>query len=409
MKKIDFKWKTIKDVDVAGKRILLRADYNVPLKDGEILDDFRVEASLPTLKYLIERGAKIVIISHLGRPKSPADIQFSLAPIAENLSEKLGKKVKFAKDCIGEDVANLTAKMGSGDVVMLENLRFHPEEKADDREFAKNLAKDTHANLFVQEGFGVVHRAHASTHAITEFLPSVAGFLLKKEYVEIKSATDDPNRPLTALMGGAKISDKIPLVRKFVEIADNVVIGGAMANNFLKFNGKNVAKSLVENDVDEIIKEIMVAVREKWGENYNDHFILPTDVAIATDGDFHSQRVEVDLAGNPLYGEAAIFDLGAKTIAKINDKIRESGTVIWNGDLGIDNVPQFSVASIAAAESMTKTRIISVVGGGDTADFARHWDKLRGGSFTHVSTGGGASLELMAGEKLPGIYALMRK
>ena len=409
MKKIDFKWKTIKDVDVAGKRILLRADYNVPLKDGEILDDFRVEASLPTLKYLIERGAKIVIISHLGRPKSPADIQFSLAPIAENLSEKLGKKVKFAKDCIGEDVANLTAKMGSGDVVMLENLRFHPEEKADDREFAKNLAKDTHANLFVQEGFGVVHRAHASTHAITEFLPSVAGFLLKKEYVEIKSATDDPNRPLTALMGGAKISDKIPLVRKFVEIADNVVIGGAMANNFLKFNGKNVAKSLVENDVDAIIKEIMVAVREKWGENYNDHFILPTDVAIATDGDFHSQRVEVDLAGNPLYGEAAIFDLGAKTIAKINDKIRESGTVIWNGDLGIDNAPQFSMASIAAAENMTKTRIISVVGGGDTADFARHWDKLRGGSFTHVSTGGGASLELMAGEKLPGIYALMRK
>ena len=409
MKKIDFKWKTIKDVDVAGKRILLRADYNVPLKDGEILDDFRVEASLPTLKYLIERGAKIVIISHLGRPKSPADIQFSLAPIAENLSEKLGKKVKFAKDCIGEDVANLTAKMGSGDVVMLENLRFHPEEKADDREFAKNLAKDTHANLFVQEGFGVVHRAHASTHAITEFLPSVAGFLLKKEYVEIKSATDDPNRPLTALMGGAKISDKIPLVRKFVEIADNVVIGGAMANNFLKFNGKNVAKSLVENDVDEIIKEIMVAVREKWGENYNDHFILPTDVAIATDGDFHSPRVEVDLAENPLYGEAAIFDLGEKTIAKIDDKIRESGTVIWNGDLGIDNVPQFSVASIATAESMTKTRIISVVGGGDTADFARHWDKLRGGSFTHVSTGGGASLELMAGEKLPGIYALMRK
>ena len=409
MKKIDFKWKTIKDVDVAGKRILLRADYNVPLKDGEILDDFRVEASLPTLKYLIERGAKIVIISHLGRPKSPADIQFSLAPIAENLSEKLGKKVKFAKDCIGEDVANLTAKMGSGDVVMLENLRFHPEEKADDREFAKNLAKDTHANLFVQEGFGVVHRAHASTHAITEFLPSVAGFLLKKEYVEIKSATDDPNRPLTALMGGAKISDKIPLVRKFVEIADNVVIGGAMANNFLKFNGKNVAKSLVENDVDEIIKEIMVAVREKWGENYNDHFILPTDVAIATDGDFHSPRVEVDLAENPLYGEAAIFDLGEKTIAKIDDKIRESGTVIWNGDLGIDNVPQFSVASIATAENMTKTRIISVVGGGDTADFARHWDKLRGGSFTHVSTGGGASLELMAGEKLPGIYALMRK
>lgn len=389
----------------------MRADYNVPLKNGEIADDFRVEASIPTLKYLIEHKAKIVLISHLGRPKSAADTEFSLKPVAEELSRKLGQKVELLTDCVGEEVSRKTEKMTKGEVILLENLRFHSEEKANDREFAKKLAQDSHAELFVQDGFGVVHRAHASTSAVTEFLPSVAGLLLEKEYVEIKSATDDPNRPLTALMGGAKISDKIPLVKKFVEIADNVVIGGAMANNFLKFGGKNVANSLVEQNVDGIIREILASAKEKWGENFAEHFILPTDVAIASDGDFREERVEISLDGekNPLYGEAAIFDLGDETIEKIREKIEKSGTVIWNGDLGIDSVPQFSEASIAAAEEMTNPRIISVVGGGDTADFARHWDKLKGGSFTHVSTGGGASLELMAGDKLPGIWALIKK
>ena len=410
MVKVKFLWKTVRDIDVNGKQILMRADYNVPLNaDGTIADDFRVEASVPTVKYLTERGAKVVLISHLGRPKSKADTQFSLRPVAEDLSRKLGQKVEFVDDCIGEEVSRKTAKMTKGEVVLLENLRFYPEEKADDRGFAKKLAKDSHAEIFVQDGFGVVHRAHASTSAITEFLPSVAGLLLEKEYVEIKSATDDPNRPMTAIMGGAKISDKIPLVEKFVEIADNVVIGGAMANNFLKHEGKNVAHSLVENDVDGIIDGIMAKVREKWGADFSRNFILPTDVAIASDGDFHSERVEVSLADNPLYGDAAIFDLGSETIKKIRETIANSGTVIWNGDLGIDNVPQFSRASIGAAEAMTRTHIISVVGGGDTADFARHWDKLKGGSFTHVSTGGGASLELMAGDKLPGIEALLRK
>jgi phosphoglycerate kinase len=410
MTKVKFLWKTIRDVEVRGKQILVRADYNVPLtENGEIADDFRVEASLATLKYLIERGAKIVIMSHMGRPKSPADKRFSLKIVAEDLAKKLGQKVEFIEDSIGEDVAIRTAKMSAGEVILLENLRFYPEEEKNSRNFAKKLAEDTHAELFVQDGFGVVHRAHASTSAITEFLPSVAGLLLEQEYVEIKSATDDPNRPLTAIMGGAKISDKIPLVKKFVEIADTVIIGGAMANNFLKYSGKNIANSLVETDVDDTIREILDAAKEKWGDYFAENFVLPTDVAIASDGDFHSERTEVSLENNPLYGDARIFDLGAETIARIREKISNSGTVIWNGDLGIDNVPQFSRASIAAAETMTKTHIISVVGGGDTADFARHWDKLRGGSFTHVSTGGGASLELMAGDELPGIVALMRK
>ena len=414
MTKVKFLWKTIRDVDVNNKQILMRADYNVPLskKTGEIMDDFRVEASLPTIKYLTERGAKVVLISHLGRPQSREDKQFSLKPVADDLSRKLGQSVKFVDDCIGDEVKNATSKMSKGEVVLLENLRFYKEEKANDRDFAKQLAQDSRAELFVQDGFGVVHRAHASTAAITEFLPSVAGLLLEREYVEIKSATDDPNRPLVAIMGGAKISDKIPLVKKFVEIADQVVIGGAMANNFLKYQGKNVANSLIEQDVDDTIREIMDAVSRKWGGDYSKNFVLPSDVAIASDGDYHEDRVEVSFEGNqnPLYGEAAIFDLGSESIANVTEIIAKAGTVIWNGDLGIDNVPQFSKASIATAETLAKnSQIISVVGGGDTADFVRHWDKLHGGSFTHVSTGGGASLELMAGDELPGIWDLMRK
>lgn len=411
MNKEKFLWKTVRDVDVNGKQILMRVDYNVPLSaDGQIADDFRVVASLPTIKYLTERGAKVVLISHLGRPKSAADQQFSLRPVAANLAEKLGKRVVFADDCIGDEVAQITAKLSRGEVALLENLRFHPEEKANDQAFAKQLVTDSHAQLFVQDGFGVVHRAHASTSAVTDFLPSVAGLLLEKEYVEIKSATDDPNRPLTAILGGAKISDKIPLVKRFVEIADYVVVGGAMANNFLKFQGENVAQSLVESDVDDTIREILDAAHAKFGDRFNDCFILPTDVAIASNGDHNAERVEVSLANNPLYGEASILDLGDGTIAKLRATIEKSGTVIWNGDLGIDSTPQFSVASTTTAETLAKNRqIVSVIGGGDTADFVRHWDKLRGGSFTHVSTGGGASLELMAGDKLPGIYALMRK
>lgn len=410
MNKIEFPYQTIRDARVDKKQILLRADYNVPQNpDGSIADDFRIAASVPTLKFLLARGAKIVIISHMGRPKSAADQQFSLKIVAENLAEKLGIPVKFVADSVGEKVRAATENLAPGSVVLLENLRFYPEETANDRDFARALAADSHAELFVQDGFGVVHRAHASTSAITEFLPAVAGLLLEREYVQIKSAVDDPVRPLVAIMGGAKISDKIPLVKKFVAIADRVVMGGAMANNFLKFAGTNVASSLVEPGVDAIISEILASAREKWGDDFREKFILPSDVAISADGDFHSERVEVSLAQNPLYGDAKIFDLGSETIAKIAAAIAKSGTVIWNGDLGIDSVPQFSLASSSAAAAMIKSPIVSVVGGGDTADFARHWDAKNGASFSHVSTGGGASLELMAGETLPGIAALLSR
>jgi len=399
----EFPYETVRDIDVADKRILMRADYNVPLANGQIADDFRIAASLPTLNYLIQKGAKIVLISHLGRPDGEVNPEFSLRPVAQNLAEKLGREVEFVDDCVGEKVRDATEKMNSGDVILLENLRFHAEEEQNNSDFAKSLADDSRAEIFVQDGFGVVHRAHVSTEAITHFLPSVAGLLLEKEFVAIKSATDDPNRPLTAILGGAKISDKIPLVKKFVDIADAVVVGGAMANNFLKYLGFNVGASLVEDGQDDIIREILDAAHAKFGADFDDKFILPRDVAVAHDA--AEQREEMPL--DAMTDELKILDLGAETIDKICEIIRGSGTVIWNGDLGIDSTPQFSRASSRAALELAKNpHIVSVIGGGDTADFVRNWDALKGGSFTHVSTGGGASLELMAGEILPGIAAL---
>lgn len=402
-----FPYKTIQDVDLDGKQILMRADYNVPLtEDGRIADDYRITASLPTLHYLIEHGAKIVIIAHLGRPKSSADVKYSLAPVAVALSNRLGRNVRFVHDCIGADVLDVTEKMQPGDVVLLENLRFHPEEKADDPDFANELARSACAELFVQDGFGVVHRPHASTDAITKVLPSYAGLLLEKEYIEIKSATDNPNRPLTAVIGGAKISDKIPLVKKFIQISDNVIVGGALANNFLKHQGYDVANSLVEAGVDDVVADILNLAHQKYGDSFNQHFILPRDVAIAADGQVTSSRAEVGLSD--VHGDNVIYDIGEQTISDIDQAVKQSGTVIWNGTLGMAEYEQFSHGSARLAMVLAQnSNIVSVIGGGDTADFVRNWDVLKGGSFTHVSTGGGASLELMAGDTLPGIAVLL--
>ena len=404
---MSFPYKTIHDIDVKGKQILMRADYNVPLTDdGEISDDFRIEASLPTIKYLLERGAKLVIISHLGRPKGAPNPKYSLSAVADSLSTKLGQAVEFIDDCIGDKVRSQTKDLKPGQVVLLENLRFYPGEESNDQTFAKDLAADSHAELFVQDGFGVVHRAHASTAAVTEFLPSVAGLLLEREYTEIKKATDDPNRPLTAVMGGAKISDKIPLVEKFIDIADNIIIGGAMANNFLKYLGYDVADSLVEPDIDDTIKHIFDSAHAKFGADFDSRFKLPIDVAVAEHGDIDEARVELPI--DAVNGRMKILDIGTKTIEQIDAVVAGSGTVIWNGTLGIAEKPDFAHGSARLAMALaTHPQITSVIGGGDTADFVRNWDTLKGGSFTHVSTGGGASLELMAGDTLPGIAALM--
>ena len=409
---IKFPYRTIRDVDVRGKQILLRAGYNVPLKkDGTIADDFRVEMSLPTIKYLLDRGAKIVIVSHLGRPKGEVDEKLSLNQVAKNLSKKLDQPVKFFENCIGEEIQMATSKMACGDVVMLENLRFHPEEEKNDRKFAQELVKSSNADLFVQDAFADTHRAHASTSAITEFLPAVAGFLVEREYTELKSAIEDPNRPLTTIIGGAKISDKIPLIEKFIDISDNIIIGGAIANNFLKFQGYNIAGSKIDPDADSTVENILKKAKKKFGDKYDDKFYIPKDVAISENGDAWGSRVSMELDNlSNLNPESKIFDIGEKTIEEVNKVIESSGTVIWNGTLGFAENPEFAHGSARTAMALaTHPRIMSIIGGGDTADFVRDWDALKGGSFTHVSTGGGASLELLAGNILPGIAVLMAR
>lgn len=402
-----FPYKTIRDIDVQGKRVLMRVDYNVPLNDdGSIADEFRIDASLPTINFLLKRNAKVLLISHLGRPDGKVNEKFSLEVVAKSLSKKLNKPVNFAKDCIGDKAKVASRNLDSGDVVLLENLRFHPGEEANDRIFAKDLASSSNADIFIQDGFGVVHRAHASTAAITEFLPSIAGLLLEREYSEIKKAIDDPNRPLTAVIGGAKISDKIPLIEKFISIADNIVIGGAMANNFLKYLGYDIAESLVEDDVMEVVKKILNSAHDKFQVEFDSRFQLPLDVAVAEHGASNEERIE--LLVNAVSGDMKIFDIGSKTIDRIDHIVASSGTVIWNGTLGIAEKDNFAHGSARLAMALaTNPHITSVVGGGDTADFVRGWDSLGGHSFTHVSTGGGASLELMAGDTLPGISALL--
>lgn len=406
MNRVNFPYQTVKDIDLRGKRVLLRADYNVPLKNGKITDDYRIVASLPTVRYLLEQQAKVVIVSHLGRPKSKDDAEYSLLPVARALAAKLDCTVNFIDDCIGEKVRQAVKQQKTGELILLENLRFHPEEKANDSKFAAALAKDTASEVFVQDGFGVVHRADASTTSITEYLPAVAGLLVEREYLAIKRAMQAPKRPMTAVIGGAKISDKIALIKKFIAVADNVIVGGALANNFLRHLGYPVGNSLVEDSVEGIVADVLASAKSKYGDSYEEHFILPRDVAVAETGSLDDPRHEVALS--EVKPGQVIYDLGEKTIDTIDRVISDSHTVIWNGTLGMAEYQQFAHASARLAMALAKNeQVTSIIGGGDTADFVRKWDALDGGSFSHVSTGGGASLSLMAGETLPGIAALL--
>ena len=274
--------------------------------------------------------------------------------------------------------------------------------------FAQQLAKQSRAELFVQDGFGVVHRSHASTVAITQCLPAVAGLLVEQEYLAIKRATDEPNRPLTAILGGAKIHDKMPLARKFIQVADNVVIGGALANNFIKYDGHDVGDSLVDEAADQLVQQILADAQHRYGDELADHLVLPCDVAVSQSGELKGERVECSL--DAVRAPAKIYDIGERTIRLVERVVASSGTVIWNGTLGMAEAVNFSRGSARLALTLAKNpQIVSVIGGGDTANFVRGWDALKGGSFSHVSTGGGASLALMAGEDLPGISALMRR
>lgn len=399
--------RTIRDVPLEGTTVLLRADYNVPLKpDGTIHDDFRIRASLPTVKRLLKDGCKVVIIAHLGRPEG-RDSKLSLEPAALRLAQLLGEPVRFVDQTIGHKVKMAVKRAPKRGVIVLENLRFHAEEEANDESFARALAQDTGARYFVQDGFGVVHRDHASTAAITHFLPSVAGLLLEKEYVSIVGAMKHPRRPFVAIMGGAKVSDKIQVVDELVDKADTLLIGGAMANTFLAARGVNVGASRHEDDQVDTVRAIYQAVDDKVGKSDEEDFIqLPTDAIVATSVQDATKSRTVNIAD--VSDTDMILDIGPNTAERYAQTIAGAGTVIWNGTLGYAELAVFAQGSAAVAEAMAaRGDIETIIGGGDTADFAIHWDKKKGDSFSHVSTGGGASLELMAGAKLPGIEHLL--
>ena len=405
---MNFSKQTVRDIDVDRQVVLVRVDYNVPLKkDGSIDDDLRIRASLPTIKYLIERQCKLVLMSHLGRPEGRDQSQ-SLAPVAARLSELLGQSVKFIDDCIGDKVYQTVKHAPCGSVILLENLRYYPQEEADDMEFAKNIAKSTGANLFVQDGFGAAHRAHASTHAITQFLPSFAGLLLEKEVTMINRSMELPARPFVAIIGGAKISDKIDLIKRFIDKADKILIGGAMANTFLKFKRYDMGKSLVELDQDQILREIYDLAAAKVGpENVDDFLILPKDLAVSTSIDDPNQ-IRREVSVDKIADDEMALDIGTQAIDQFCDIISTAKTVVWNGPMGIAEKEVFSIGSARIALAIAaNNEDVSIVGGGDTADFVLKWSGGDESSFTHISTGGGASMELMSGKKLPGVESLL--
>ena len=408
MKKGGFPKLTIRDAPLDGKTVLVRVDYNLPMnKKGEIEDDYRVVMSLPTIKYLLQRGCKVVLCSHMGRPDGKVVKSASLEPVAVRLSELLNQPVKFVPNCIGDQVAQAARRLHPGGVLLLENLRFHAGEEANDESFARALARDSGAQYFVQNGFGTAHRAHASYVAITRMLPSVAGLLLEREWTVITEAMERPKKPMVAVLGGAKITDKIKIIKRFIDIADTIVIGGAMANTFLKHKGFAIGKSVHEDGLDDIMNEIYKAAEKKVGRDAVDDFILlPSDVAVADKVDASARRAVV--AVSDVKSDEYILDIGWHTINTTVDAVTGAGTVIWNGTLGLAEIPQFAHGSARLALALaSQPETTSVIGGGDTADFVLHWDAKKGGSFTHVSTGGGASLDLMAGEAMPGIDALL--
>jgi phosphoglycerate kinase len=402
-----FHKRTVRDVPLTGKTVLVRADYNVPLeKDGMIADDFRVLSSLPTLRYLQDKNCKIVIVSHLGRPDG-RDKAFSLEIVARRLEELLNVPVQFIDDCIGDKVRIGIKKAPKHSITLLENLRYYDEEEANDMVFASKLAKDSRADYFVQDGFGVVHRAHASTAAITQYLPSVSGLLLEKEYNSIVGVMKHPEHPLVAVLGGAKVSDKIAVIEAIEPIADKILIGGAMANTFLSASGVEMGKSKYENDQKAEVRKIYSIATKKVGAgNEGDFLQLPNDVAVATDARESVLRKNISI--HSIGKDEMALDIGDETIERYVKQIESAQTVVWNGTLGLAELPEFAHGSARIALALAvHPNVVSIIGGGDTADFALHWDSKRGGSFTHVSTGGGASLELMSGEKLPGIESLL--
>ena len=390
-----FSKKTIKDVDVKGKRVLVRVDFNVPLKDGVVGDDTRIRGALPTIQYLLDHGAAVILCSHLGRPKGTADPKYSMKPVAEYLGSLMGQQVAFAADCVGPAAEEAAKALKPGDVLVLENTRYHNEEEANDPEFSRQLA--SLAELFVNDAFGSAHRAHASTEGVTKYLPGVSGFLMEKEIQYLGQAIDDPKRPFVAILGGAKISDKIGVIKNLLTKADNILIGGGMANTFFKAQGYPVADSLVEDEALETARELLAIGGTKLR--------LPVDVVIA-DKYEEGAAFQVMPMG-PIPDGWRILDVGPETVESFAKVIASAGTVVWNGPMGVFEFPNFAKGTFGVAKAVAESKAVSVIGGGDSVSAIQKsglTDKI-----THISTGGGASLEMLEGLVLPGVAALQDK
>jgi phosphoglycerate kinase len=390
-----FNKKSVVDIDVKNKHVLVRVDYNVPIKDGKVGDDTRIRAAMPTLDYLLQHGAAVILCSHLGRPKGGPDPKFSLKPVADYLGQLMGKPVAFAPDCIGP-VAEAAAKaLKPGEVLLLENTRFHPEEEKNDLEMARKLA--SLADIYVNDAFGSAHRAHSSTEGVARFLPAVAGFLMEKEIQYLGQAIADPKRPFITILGGAKISDKIGVIRNLLTKADAILIGGGMANTFFKAQGYPVGDSLVEDEALDTARELL--------KDATTRMRLPVDVVIADKFEADAQSKVIPMG--PVPDGWRILDIGPQTVAAYAKVIKNAGTVVWNGPMGVFEFPRFAEGTFGVAHAVADSHAVSIIGGGDSVAAIQQSglvDKI-----THISTGGGASLEMLEGLDLPGVAALQDK
>jgi len=391
--------KTVKDIDLNGKRVIMRVDFNVPLdNEGNITDDTRIRAALPTIEYVLSKNTKLILMSHLGRPKGQVKEELRMTPVGKRLSELLGKEVIVSKDAIGEETEKIVSGMQTGDVVLLENLRFHKEEEENDPEFAKKLA--SYADIYVNDAFGTAHRAHASTEGITKYLPAVAGFLMEKEINFLGKLLYQPDKPYIAIIGGAKVSTKMGVLEKLIEKVDTLIIGGGMCYTFLKAKGFEVGKSLVETDKVNLAFELIKKADEK-GVN----FMLPVDHLVVEEVSENSRPRTVDT--NSIPQDMIGVDIGPKTIKAYKKEIKKGKTIFWNGPMGVFEIDKLARGTTQIARALASSKGTTVVGGGDSVAAVNKIgvaDKI-----THVSTGGGASLEFLEGKELPGIVALLDK
>ena len=390
--------KTIEDIDVAGKKVLVRCDFNVPLKDGVITSDKRIVSSLPTIKYLLDHNAKVILCSHLGRPKGEVNPEFSLAPVAKRLSELLGKEVKMASDVVGESAQALAASLQDGEAMLLENVRFEKGETKNDPELSKKFA--ALADIFVNDAFGSAHRAHCSTTGVADHLPAVCGYLIQKEISVMGTALADPKRPFVAILGGAKVSDKIGVITNLIDKVDTLIIGGGMAYTFFKALGHPIGTSICEEDKVQLAGEMMQKAKEKGVK-----FLIPVDNKVGKEYKPDTESMAVD--SDDLPEGWMVLDIGPRTEALFADAIKGAGTVVWNGPMGVSEWDNFASGTIAVAKAVADSGAISIIGGGDSAAAVQKLgfaDKM-----THISTGGGASLEFLEGKELPGIACLNDK